>query len=347
MMLPMVNTAEPISPLGGGGRLLIISEGFEARSLSWISTQKQDDLFSHAIICKYDPGRKNRFDELYHAVSVRTLSAPKVLSYNRFDPTPFESEIMREFGEVLSLVEEIVIDVSVMSKMLIMIILHALRSYSDRIRIIYSEPNTWSPLEEEYLAKKAQINQGSLLSLSSIGVYNFARTPGLSSIAMQNSPSLLVAFTSSNGLLVNALVNELNPSMTCLINAKNNREPWREQAAIDIQKTLIEGFPIYSDSIYCFELLDYHSVFEALAEIYRKNCYSKRIILSPTGGKIHTLACALIKNGCPDIHIEYPTPESYIFETFSSDEVYATHEIIFEKFESTIYNLAVQYNLNG
>lgn len=199
-----------------------------------------------------------------------------------------------------------------MSKMLIMIILHLLRTYPYRIRIIYSEPNTWSPSEEEYLSKKPQLEQGSLLSLSSIGIYNFVRTPGLSSIAMQDSPSLLVAFASSNGLLVNALANELNPSLTCFINAKNYREPWREHAAMDIQKTLIDGFPLYTNDIYCFELLDYQSVFEALAAVYRENCYRRRIIVSPTGGKMHTIACALIKNCCPDIHIEYPTPESYI-----------------------------------
>lgn len=347
MMLPMVNTAGPVAPLGENRRLLIISEGFEARSLSWISAQKKDVLFSQSIICRYDPGRENRFEEIYDAVTTRTSAEPKVLSYNRFDPTPFESELERELEKEISLAKEIIIDISVMSKMLIMIILYALRLYPHQIRIIYSEPNTWSPSEKEYLEKKPQLNQGSLLSLSSIGVYNFARTPGLSSIAMQNSPSLLIAFTSSNGLLVNALVNELNPSLTCLINAKNYREPWREQAAIDIQKTLIEGFPLYSNTIYCFELLDYCSVFKTLAEIYQKNCYSKRIILSPTGGKVHTIACALIKNCCPDIHVEYPTPESYIFRTFSSDEVYSTHEIVFKNFKGTIQELAVQYNLNG
>lgn len=347
MMLPLVNSAESISTSGSDRRLLIISEGFEPRSLSWISIQEHNILFSKAIICRYNPGRDNRFEEMHQAVSVRTKIKPTVLSYNRFDPTLFELTLKSELSQTLSDIREIIIDISVMSKMLIMIILHLLRTYPYRIRIIYSEPNTWSPSEEEYLSKKPQLEQGSLLSLSSIGIYNFVRTPGLSSIAMQDSPSLLVAFASSNGLLVNALANELNPSLTCLINAKNYREPWREHAAMDIQKTLIDGFPLYTNDIYCFELLDYQSVFEALAAVYRENCYRRRIIVSPTGGKMHTIACALIKNCCPDIHIEYPTPESYIVETFSSDEVHAIHEIIFETFGTIIQELTEQYNLNG
>ena len=62
---------------------------------------------------------------------------------------------------------------------------------------------------------------------------------------------------------------------------------------------------------------------------------------------MHAVACALIKNCCPDIHVEYPTPESYLFETLSSDEVYAVHEIIFDTFNDLIRTLSCQYDLNG
>lgn len=347
MILPTVNSAEIISASKSKQRLLIISEGFETRSLKWIAMQSEDILFSHAIICKYNPAKKNRFEEMYKAVSIRTATEPVVLQYNRFEPTPFELSLENALIQILPHTQEIFLDISVMSKMLILIIFHLLSSYPYKLRVVYSEPTTWSPSKEEFLAKKPLLKQGSFISLSSLGVYNVVRTPGLSSIVMQDSPSILIAFTSTNGQLVNALANELNPSLTCLINAKNYREPWREQAAIDIQETLISGFPMYSDGIHCFELLDYQTVFEFLADVYRTNCYSKRIILSPTGGKMHAVACALIKNCCPDIHIEYPTPESYLFKTFSSDEVYDIHEIIFDTFRDTIWDLSCQYGLNG
>lgn len=347
MILPTVNSAEVVSALKSEQRLLIISEGFESRSLNWIALQPQEILFSHAIICRYNPAKENRFEEMYQAVSTRTATKPVILEFNRFEPTPFELSLENALTQLIPHTQEIFLDISVMSKMLILIIFRLLCLYPNKLRVLYSEPMTWSPSEEEFLAKKPQLNQGSFISLSSVGVYNVVRTPKLSSIVMQDSPSILIAFTSTNGQLVNALANELNPTLTCLINAKNHREPWREQAAIDIQKTLISGFPMYSDEIYCFELLDYQSVFTFLADMYRKNCYSKRIILSPTGGKMHTVACALIKNCCPDIHIEYPTPESYLFKTFSSDEVYGIHEIIFDRFKDTIQALSCEYHLNG
>ena len=348
MILPAVNRAEIISVSPKSEhRLLIISEGFEARSLKWIAMQPKDKIFSHAIICKYSPSKKDRFEEMYKAVSDRTATEPIVLQYNRFDPTPFELSLENTLAKIQPSTQEIFLDISVMSKMLILIIFHLLSSYPHKLRVIYSEPTTWSPSEDEFLKKKSLLNEGSFVSLSSLGIYNVVRTPGLSSIVMQDSPSLLIVFTSTNGQLVNALANEINPTLTCLINAKNYREPWREQAALDIQKALISGFPMYSDDIYCFELLDYQAVFGFLADVYRRNCYSKRIILSPTGGKMHAVACALIKNCCPDIHVEYPTPESYLFETFSSNEVFAVHEIIFDAFKDLIQALSRQYDLDG
>lgn len=112
---------------------------------------------------------------------------------------------------------------------------------------------------------------------------------------MQDAQTLLIAFTSTNNHLINALLNTINPSLTILINAKSRREAWREQAAIDINKNVFNDFPMYTKKIPSYGLLDYQGVFEFLADIYRQNCYCRRLIISPTGGKIHAIACAIIK----------------------------------------------------
>lgn len=164
---------------------------------------------------------------------------------------------------------------------------------------------------------------------------------------MQNAPALLIAFTSSNEQALSALFNEVVPSSALLINAKNDREPWREEAAIQINQRVMNDFRIYRTAINSFNLLDYISVFEFIAEIYRNNCYSKRIIVSPTGGKMHTLSCALIKACCQDIHIEYPTPESYHFEDYSSDEIRMIHEVYFPHFNYFLKEMAQKFELNG
>ena len=347
MIFPSIQKADSLSSVSNKKRLLVISEGFESRSLSWIRSQPSQKLFNNSIICKYEPFEKQRFEEMNNAVTVRTNHPPIIIPFNRFFPTTFEVAFENTLYSALSGVAEIVIDISVMSKMLIMIILHSIRHFCGSVRVIYTEPISWRPSEEEFNQKKEELAQGSFVSLSSIGVYNIVRTPGLSSIAMQDSPSLLIAFASTNTYLVNAVANDIIPEQTLLINAKNAREPWREIAAIDIQKQFIKDFPLYSEKIDAFELIEYKPLFEYLSKIYNNNCYNKRIIISPTGGKIHTISCALLKNCCPDIHIEYPTPESYIFDSFTSDEYYEIHQIVFVNYSSFLDALRREYSLDG
>lgn len=347
MLLPSIQKADSLSIEARDKRLLIISEGFEKRSMSWIESQNEKKLFHNAIICKYDPSTKQRFEEMNQAVIMRTFCQPIVLDFNRFNPTPFEVRFEETLSTLLSETYEIVIDISAMSKILILIVLHSLRNFAGAVKVVYTEPDYWSPSEAEFNKKRSELKQGSFVSLSSIGVFNIVRTPGLSSIAMQESPSLLIAFASTNAHLVNAVANEITPEMTLLINAKNAREPWREKAALDIQKGFIRDFPLYTDEIQAFELIEYEPLFKYLAGVYRKNCYDKRIIIAPTGGKIHTLACALLKNCCSDIHIEYPTPESYLFDAYSSDEVHAIHQITFTHYTAFFDLLAEEYKLNG
>lgn len=346
MYLPELHAAQPL--LAQPNRILVIAEGFEARSLSWIKSQPEDVLFEHAIICKYSPSKKDRFEDMRQEVAKRTNTSPTIIEYNRFAPTVFEQDFSKQILLLLAEQKEVVIDISVMSKLLIMIIVNVLRDFNIDLRVVYTEPKTWKPSQEEYQATvNATSKYGLRIALSSIGVFDITRTPRLASVVMQNAPSLLIAFTSTNEQALSALFNEVVPSAALLINAKSNRESWREEAALQINQRILHDFRIYETSINTFDLLDYISVFNCLAEIYKVNCYSKRIIISPTGGKIHTIACALIKACCQDIHIEYPTPESYHFDDYSSEEINATYEICFNNFNDLLRTVAQVYGLNG
>lgn len=346
MYLPELQYAQPLAL--ERERILIIAEGFEPRSLTWIKRQPEEQLFKHAVICRYAPAKRNRFDEMNQEVAKRTDTSPIVIEYNRFDPTVFEQDFAKQIAALLTSQYEIVMDISAMSKMLIMIVINVLRDTNNDLRIIYTEPKTWKPSEDEYHAAVENIKKyGSRIALSSIGVFDITRTPRLASVIMQNAPTLLVAFTSSNEQALSALFNEVVPSSALLINAKSDREAWRKEAAIQINQRVLNDFRIYETEIDSFELLDYISVFECLAEIYKTNCYSKRIIVSPTGGKIHAISCALIKACCQDIHVEYPTPESYHFDDYSSDEINAIYEVHFPKFNNLLRNLSYAYGLNG
>jgi len=328
-------------------KLLVLAEGFESRSLSWISDKQNKLHFNRALICKYRFHSKTNFDKVLSATKQHCSNEPEILEYDRFEPTVFERKIQAIADECRDY-NEIIIDISVMSKLLVLIVIYSFIHFNGKLRIVYTEPETWGPTHERYMEALANKEKKySWVSLSSKGISNVTKTPNLSSIIMQNSPSLLVSFYSFNEQLLGALINEISPSKLQLINHFCNRQKWREEAMVKIHENVIQEF--FGESIeetFSAHVLDYIAVFEKLADIYNKHCYNYRIIISPTGGKVHALAVALLKLCCPDVHIEYPTPESYLFEDYTSEKTHAVHQIVFEKFNHFITDLSSKFIIN-
>jgi hypothetical protein len=329
-------------------RILILAEGFENRSLSFIS-HTSNIKYERIIICKYRPQKPSRYNELILQIrKICNLESIFELDYDRFAPYLFEINLAKYFDQ-LDNYDEIVADISVMSKYMIMQILCSLRQFSGNIRLIYTEPEQYAPLQEHVSAEKQSI----ATLLPSVGVQNIVKTPLLSSIIMQRSPSLLVAFLSFNEQLIRALLTECNPSRLLLINGTPPKLLWRERAMNDIHKSIINEYhndnPVDSDGLLkrkC-STLHYEETFKILSEIYKQYCETYRIVLSPTGSKMQAIACALIKNCCEDIHIEYPTPESYFVGGYSSAEIKEIHQLNFHNYEKLITTIAEHYSLNG
>lgn len=343
-MLPLVREYSTIS--ASENKLLIIAGGFESRTLAWLKGLDDKIIFSKAIICKYAPERESRYLDVLELVKKHTQTVPISLNYNRFEPTAFETEMRRNFLDV-DQYEDIYIDITVMSKLLIMIIMNELRKYKKNLHVIYSEPVRWGPSQQQYKEAMGRRKNGSVICLSSIGVGDIVRTPALSSVVMQKNPVVLVAGLSFNEQIVNILVNDINPEKLFLINQGCQRDIWRENAIEEIHRNILDEYGYQKDVVSKFLLIEYDKVFEFLVKIYKKFWLANRIILSPTGYKMHAISFALMKILCPDIHIEYPTPESYLFEGYSCDEIKAIYELDFRNFEKCLSELYEQYKLGG
>ena len=345
-MLPNIKSSSEVA-FSGAKRLLIIAEGFETRSLAWIGKQKHEKIFDSSIVFKYHPEKKSRFEEMSTEVGLRTKSNLLTIEYNSYEPTVFEQAFEKQL-ENINDYDEIYIDITVMSKMLILIVVNKLKIYKNTLHIIYTEPESWGPTKEQFEKAFLERKLGASICLSSIGVGDTVRTPGLSSIVMQNSPPILIAFLSFNEQLVNMLINEINPEKIILINQKCLKNQWRVGAIQQIHETIIDEYRVVDgEDLLKYELKDYHKVFEKIADVYKKSWLTNRLIISPTGFKLHAFACALAKICCPDIHIEYPTPESYLFDGYSSDNICEIHELTFLNFQNDVINLANEYGLNG
>lgn len=329
-------------------RLLITSEGFEERSLVFVNKIFRTSHFENSIICKYYPVKKSRLNELKPKVKAITINKLILLEFSRYDPFIFE-EKFNNLSNTFSIYDEIIIDISVMSKLLICIIINCLKEYKHTLRIIYTEPSEYCPSEEEYdFHKNNFLNQ---IALPSFGVHDVVRTPGLSSVIMQRAPSIVIAFLSFNEQLIRALLNSLNPARLLLINGIPPSLSWRESATLEIHHNIINEY-LEDNSIVNGKLLrssstlNVEETFSILASIYNENCYCNRIILSPTGSKMQSVACAFMKIICPDIHIEYPTPESFVINGYSSQDIKEIHEIEFPSFCDFVHKLSCEYDLN-
>jgi hypothetical protein len=283
---------------------------------------------------------------------MHSINEPTVVTFYRFEPQKFEME-MRRISDNLRMEasEEIVIDISVMSKLLIMIILCSLQRFEGKVRIIYTEPMDYSPSQEDYLAAKNNINH--LHNLPSLGVHDVVRTSLLSSTIMQRRPNAVICFTSFNEQLLRAMLSVINPTHLLLINGVPPHLHWREIAMQEICKGIICDFKDDNDVDTSGSLvrktstLNYKETFKEISEIYKRYCYSYRIILAPTGSKMQTVGCAIVKICCPDIHMEYPTPESFYFHGYSSKEIRDVHQVEFPNFSSLIRNICEIEGLNG
>src|ERR1044071_904060 len=232
MKLPAVSNSVKLSQ--DKNRLFIGAYGFEDRSLGWVDYQKaQGAILSDALLFHYKrPKGKNRIAQLQKAVQILGVSVPSEVIYDygaRF-PGNVEESIAEGLTPRIKLMEEVVLDISAMSKLLILICLCKLRKFTGTLRIVSSEAEFYAPTQEEYADKKEEVE--IIAKYPSRGVDSIVRTRCLSSIRMQGQPVTMVAFTSFNEQLVRHMLGTINPHRLLFINGRPTREDykWREIA---------------------------------------------------------------------------------------------------------------------
>ena len=349
MSLPALRNSF-IAPNKASSNLLLISDGFEERSLHWVTNLPSGNLFDKVILFKSFPERESKLEELICELKKRTNDLEMSI-FDRDNIEVSEKKIRGYVEKVCENYSDIYIDISVMSRMLIMILVYLLGSFNINLHIVYSEPYDYAPNEKDF---EEHFENQKVASISpTIGVKNVVRTPMLSSSIMQEAPSLLVGFTSFNEQLMRALLSSLSPSQLMLINSIPPHLKWRASATFRVHEDIINEYSI--DNIIDEDrllnrrasTLDYIETFNHLSNIYREFCYSRRIIVSPTGSKMQALACTLFKICCKDVHIEYSCPESYYIKNFSSSKIRAVHSVSFCDFKTYMHQVSDSYHLNG
>lgn len=298
---------------------IIAPAGFEDRCLSFldkliISNKK----VANVIGVEYEPfSLKNRKKEFESKAEKVSLNKVEWITYDRFNPENFYGDFEKAKG-LINETADVIIDVSGMSKYLIVILLDILKDFDKNIIIIYSEAEIYHPTKEEFKSKKSK-KRGSpevIPTFLTKGIYRITLTTSLSSIAMQNAPLLLIAFPSFNYKELTALLNEITPQYLIEIEGRPHEQHnyWRRDAIREINERIPEDFIFTKiDKIEHRELttFNYIETVSVLDEIYKKFRYTHKCIIAPTGSKLQSIGVFFFKQLHLEVQIVYPAAEKF------------------------------------
>jgi len=309
--------------------------GFEDRCLSFIGqVEKLKKKFIKTIGIEYRPlNSKNRKEEFEEILNKITLNGSSWLIYNRFDPEKFDTLFIESKNDIWE-TANVVIDISGMSKFLIIVILNLLEEYSGNLHIVYSEAEVYHPTKQEYKAKKKDLPETTPSFLTK-DVYKIITTSALSSINMQGYPLVVVAFPTFNHKELVALLSEITPQYLIKIEGipHEDSNSWRLEAIHWINRKIDKSFFYDIDEIIhkYAKTFNYIDLIKMLDEIYKDLSYTHKCIIAPTGSKLQTFGVFIFKQMHPEVQLVYPVTKEFA-EEYSERHINIWHIPIFNFF---------------
>ena len=263
------------------------------------------------LLVEYDPYiEANKADEMKEMCTLNNINYTSV-KYDRQNPA---NGGHLSISHLPANTKRLWIDISGMSRLLIVQILVALSQREQGFKdayILYAEASSYLPHREEVAAAIKELDPSSenLLMFLSSGVFEVSVVPELSSVALQGQPIRLVVFPSFNSGQLIALRSVIQPSFISIINgmppALGNQ--WRTEAIRKINKV----DSILNKDEETTSTLDYRETFDYLLSLYAQYSALERLVISPIGSKMQSVAVGLIRSFFNDIQTTYPTPRIF------------------------------------
>ncbi|MDH5216635.1 MAG: hypothetical protein OEX19_03000, partial [Gammaproteobacteria bacterium] len=202
------------------------------------------------------------------------------------------------------------VDISGMSRLLIVQVIQEIihNSLQEKVSLLYSVAEEYHPTKDAYeheIIMTDEARQDAVMFISS-GVLDMTIVPELSSVAQQGQPIRLVVFPSFNPSQLDVVSGAVQPSHYTIINGipPDKRYKWRQKAIRQLNRivSLPHGEEVATST------LDYRETIHELLRIYDNYGCLERIIISPTGSKMQSVAVGIVRAYLNDIQIVYPTP---------------------------------------
>ena len=309
---------------------LIFAYGFEDRALTLPNKIFATEAPEFVVGIRYTAAKgENREGEARSLIATR-VSADNLyeVCYDTAKAAQFESALLKALKKIDRPNNIILLDISATSKFLILVCVVILLTARYRVKLVYSEALEYSPTKAQFDAvyqPKQRIIR-AFAGQPNSGVGSILRSACLSSTRMQGQPTCVVAFTSFNEELIRHAIGTINPHRLILINGMPPRDDydWRARATQEIHRNLLDEYPDDNKEDAASRMLartvstlDYRDSLTTLLDVHAQFSLHERMIYFATGSKMQAVALALLRMRFSDVHVEYPTPDSYFFKEYS------------------------------
>ena len=288
------------------GDVLVLCGGFEERALGVLEriiAERKVGLT--AVLVEYLPHYNENRSAQLKALARRAGIRVKQCFYDRRLPSGGGEKV----AELVKGAKRVHIDVSSMSRLLIVQVIVALVQAGLPFSIAYAEATSYPPTEDDFKQRFSALVGETALDFLSSGVFEVAATPELGSVAMVGEATRLVVFPSLEAVQMKNLLQEVQPTYVDLIHgvppAMENR--WRCSAAQRLNAGALKRQTGVTD--HETSTLDYRETIKILLQIYANRSMFDRVLVAPTGSKMQAVSVGLVRSVLTDIQIVYPTPQ--------------------------------------
>lgn len=285
---------------------LIVAAGFEKRAIAALASARKMSENFHVCLVHYEPLiAENREDRLVELCQEMQASVEMIV-YDREEPSGIGSSVVN----CIRSIEEVFIDVSGMSRLLIVQLIVAITETRRRFNILYTKALTYPPVEHEFLERLSS-SEFKPAFISS-GIFEVVSAPELSSVSMMGGPIRLVSFPSFDSSQLSNLVQEIQPTHNNVIHGvpPSPLLAWRRVAIERLNASTIDSLQRVEE--HCVSTFDYRETIELILALYDKYSVFDRFVIAPTGSKMQAVAVGILRGALKDLQIVYPTLLKFI-----------------------------------
>lgn len=285
---------------------LIVGTGFEDRALALLRLASHKSQDFHVGLVRYLPKiEQNRGEECQSICDEYGIDFVEFV-YDREHPSGIGPRLA-DYGKRFN---RIYLDISGMSRLLIVQTIVSMIGNDVDLHILYSEAESYPPGEKEY--QDAFVDDGPKPSFVSSGIFEIVSTPELSSVAMLGGAIRLISFPSFDPIQLSNLVQEVQPTHNNVVNGlpPSAELAWRT-AAIEQSNNSIVG-SMQRVEIHETSTLDYRETIRLILALYKRHSAFDRIVIAPTGSKMQAVATGILRGVLTDLQIVYPTPLQFV-----------------------------------